>query len=58
MANFFFLSMEVSNRKGWQESEMQSFDADQLLKETGTNVKKEDRRATGPRTYGTPKGKE
>lgn len=34
MANFFFLSMEVSNRKGWQGSEMQSFDADQLLKET------------------------
>lgn len=34
MAHFFFLSMEVSNRKGWQRSEMLSFDADQLLKET------------------------
>jgi hypothetical protein len=34
MANFFLSGQKVSNRRGWQGSKMQSFDVDQVLKET------------------------
>jgi hypothetical protein len=45
----------VSNRRGWQGSKMQSFDVDQVLKETEAPTWR--KKIEEPRTYVSPKGK-